>query len=270
MSSLVSTALSEHQQSLLERFKSSLKRSSLRFNKIKLINKKIDDLGNANEEFGKFFAVSFDGEREIKKEINIENTEFFILKARVQPRCSKYEKNAAGKKTPQFIVQEVDEGEEISVYEKSGTFEVARGAYKSLKEKFSLKYVVVLYVIMQEAIEDGKVVVVDKNVYRWEIKIGANCNLFEIKSKLAALNAEGVMKGIKISEVREINNEGIWFNAVDYGISDREFPTSVVVDYWARVDEYFNSSKKGVKPENTSPEPLPEPSGESEIDEHDF
>jgi len=154
---------------LAEWNKLQYKNSGDKTNFIKLVNTPLDENGKENPEYGRLFYTTYtpDGD-EIRKEIDIETAEFFLVRTRVQIKCNDYD-DAVGK--PKYWCREVNEFDLITVMDINGE-EVATGEYRELKDEYNLKFTHSAYVYFDGAI------------YRWNISGAHFTTWFDVKGKI--------------------------------------------------------------------------------------
>lgn len=199
-------------------------------NKIVLGNKKLDENGDKNPEYGNLYAVSFtEAGEEIKEKINIKLDTFFLAKLRVQIKCTDTDKD--GK--PKYWAREVDRADDYIQLMNSDNEQVAEGMYRDLKEEYKLKYSDAAYVWYK-----GK-------VYRWVISGAHFESWFELKKNAF----KGMPKTFRVSGMTEQNVGGgtVWFNSLSFEWAE-EFPLDQALQIADEVDAglkaYYESLKK--------------------------
>ena len=222
----------------VNRFKQAYKakQSGMRFNTIRLFNNKVGkNTGDLDPTFGKLYALSYNGEEEEKTEIDITDTEFFLLGTRVQVSSKQFIKMSDGKLRPQYTIPEVSDYTDITITDTATKEVVAFGPYKDLKDKFDLRYGAVCYVLMRTS--QGN----DPAVYRWEIRGKSLTDFFDLKNTLYAYNAEGKPHTFKVKAITAELNGTVWFNTMSLGEGEA-FPLDLAMYYFNQMDAFFNNS----------------------------
>lgn len=202
-------------------------------NKIVLGNKKLDDKGEKNPEYGKLFAVSYtEGGDEIREELNISKAQFLPVKLRVQIKCTDVDEE--GK--PAYWAREIDRADEpITLMNKAGEV-VAEDLYRNLKDQYKLKY------------SDAAYVWYDGKIYRWVIS-GAHFESWFLLKKGAF---KGAPKSFKVTGITEqsVGNGTVWFNSLSFAWAD-EFPIEQAIKIAEEVDAglkaYYEQISKKAK-----------------------
>lgn len=193
-------------------------------------NKKLDNTGEKNPDYGKLFAISYNlsGEEE-RIEVDIKKDTFFLARIRVQIKCKQTDPD--GK--PLYWAREVDNADDwIKVMDKTNT-EVAEGMYRDLKDEYGLKFTNAAYVWFK-----GK-------IYRWVVS-GAH---FESWFALTKKAFKGVPRSFRVSGITEnsVGNGTVWYNVLSFEWAD-EFPLEEAVKIADLVDgnlsKYYDSLKK--------------------------
>lgn len=208
-------------------------------NTIFIDNVKLLDSGDVSPTFGQIFGVVYekgeDGTIEEKKvEIPI-GAEFFPIVARVKVSGRDWYEDEEGNQRPEYDCQEVEMQQDIEVYSNKEKKVVYVGQYKDVKDKYKLKWQVVLYVEY------------NGNVYRWKLNCGATLtNWFNVDREISNANTPHT---VIISEVKSANNKSIFWNDINFKLG-KPYGLKQMMKYRLAVHKLINKENSETNDEN--------------------
>lgn len=228
----------EEEEMLVEWNKNRSKKSSTNY--IKIDNRATDKAGDANPDYGKIVVNTAGEDGDELSYVELNETEFFLIRSRVMVKCDKYIPNpkAPGKQMAAYFCREVDKFENIEIVDATNEEVVYSGAYKHIPKNdkgervYPMKYQVAWYVVLED------------KIYRWLFPPSCRDSVFEIERALLEIKHPMTLKVAKLEKQSKGSN---FFWVPTFEVAN-EYPVDAAFHYTKGLaqilDEYYTNIEK--------------------------